>query len=184
MHIDSGGMGFYQVTNVQGTWDTLEKMQKIFCDVASLLVPILALFATVPGTPEVFVRQAEGGVTVLSWKLTCKNGIIEKYVVTYFDVDDTSDDERLTTPETEKRIEKLRAGKTYEFQVGQTVSPSYSRNQFQVQLLLQHNDRKENSLTVDLFNAYGPSSSSSSSSSSFTPSPLLCIITLSLSLNT
>ena len=183
MHIDSGGMGFYQVTNVQGTWDTLEKMQKIFCDVASLLVPILALFATVPGTPEVFVRQAEGGVTVLSWKLTCKNGIIEKYMVTYFDVDDTSDDERLTTPETEKRIEKLRAGKTYEFQVGQTVSPSYSRNQFQVQLLLQHNDRKENSLTVDLFNTYGPSSSSSSSSS-FTPSPLLCIITLSLCLNT
>lgn len=121
------------------TWDTLEKMQKmqqlarcffrsrcffffflsfLFCDVASLHVPILALFATVPGTPEVFVQQAEGGATVLSWKLTCKNGIIEKYMVTYFDVDDTSDDERLTTPETEKRIEKLRAGKTYEFQVG------------------------------------------------------------------
>lgn len=54
---------------------------------------------------------------MLSWKLTCENGIIEKYLVTYFDVDDTSDDERLTTPETEKRIDKLRAGKTYEFQV-------------------------------------------------------------------
>ena len=65
-----------------------------------------------------FVQQAEGGAAVLSWKLTCKNGIIEKYMVKYFDVDDTSDDERLTTPETEKRIEKLRAGKTYEFQVG------------------------------------------------------------------
>lgn len=90
----------------------------LFCDVASLHVSILALFATVPGTPEVFVQQAEGGATVLSWKLTCKNGIIEKYMVTYFDVDDTSEDERLTTPETEKRIEKLRAGKTYEFQVG------------------------------------------------------------------
>ena len=88
-----------------------------FCDVASLHVSILALFATVPGIPEVFIQQAEGGVTVLSWKLTCKNGIIEKYLVTYFDVDDTSDDERLTTPETEKRIEKLRAGKTYQFQV-------------------------------------------------------------------
>ena len=37
-------------------------------------------------------------------------------------------------------------------------------------------------LTVDLFNAYGPSSSSSSSSS-FTPSPLLCIITITLSLS-
>ena len=30
--------------------------------------------------------------------------------------------------------------------VSQTVSPSFSGNQFQVLLLLQHNDRKENSL--------------------------------------
>ena len=63
------------------------------------------------------VQQAEDGATVLSWKLKCKNGIIEKYKVTYFDVDDTSDDESLTTPETEQRIQKLSAGKTYEFQV-------------------------------------------------------------------
>lgn len=90
----------------------------LFGDVASLHVSILALFATVPGIPEVSVQQAEGGATVVSWKLTCKNGIIEKYMVTYFDVDDTSDDEHLTTLKTEKRIEKLRAGKTYEFQVG------------------------------------------------------------------
>ena len=64
------------------------------------------------------VQQAEGGATVVSWKLTCKNGIIEKYMVTYFDVDDTSDDEHLTTLKTKKRIKKLRAGKTYEFRVG------------------------------------------------------------------
>ena len=89
----------------------------LFGDVASLHVSILPLFATVPGIPEVSVQQVEGGATVLSWELKCKNGIIEKYMVTYFDVDDTSDDERLTTAETEKRIEKLRAGKTYEFQV-------------------------------------------------------------------
>ena len=38
-------------------------------------------------------------------------------MVTYFDVDDTSDDESLTTPETEQRIQKLSAGKTYQFQV-------------------------------------------------------------------
>lgn len=63
------------------------------------------------------VQQTEDSVTVLSWKLTCKNGIIEKYMVTYFDVSDTSDDNSLTTPHTEQRIQKLSAGKTYEFQV-------------------------------------------------------------------
>ena len=68
------------------------------------------------------VHQAEDGATVLSWKLKCKNGIIEKYMVTYFDVDDTSDDESLATPETEQRIQKLSAGKTYEFQVSCFIS--------------------------------------------------------------
>ena len=63
------------------------------------------------------VKQAEDGTTVLSWKLKCKNGIIEKYIVRYFDVHDTSDDQSLTTPETQQRIQKLSAGKTYEFQV-------------------------------------------------------------------
>ena len=72
---------------------------------------------TVPGRPEVSVRQAEDGAIVLSWKLKCKNGIIEKYMVTYFDVDDTSDHERSTTSETEQRIQKLSAGKTYQFRV-------------------------------------------------------------------
>ena len=108
----------------------MEKIQKMspcffkprffffFCrDVACLQLSILAFFATVPGIPEVSVQQAEDGATVLSWKLKCKNGIIEKYMVTYFDVDDTSDHESLTTPETEQRIQKLSAGKTYEFQV-------------------------------------------------------------------
>ena len=87
------------------------------CGVACLQLSILAFFATVPGRPEVFVQQAEDGATVLSWKLKCKNGIIEKYMVAYFDMDDTSDDESLTTPETEQRIQKLSAGKTYQFQV-------------------------------------------------------------------
>ena len=88
-----------------------------FCGVAFLQLSILAFFATVPGIPEVSVQQAEDGAIVLSWKLKCKNGIIKKYMVTYFDVDDTSDDESLTTPETEQRIQKLSAGKTYQFQV-------------------------------------------------------------------
>ena len=78
---------------------------------------IFVLFSTVPGIPEVSVQQAEDSVTVLSWKLKCKNGIIEKYMVTYFDVPDTSDDNSLTTLHTEQRIQKLSAGKTYEFQV-------------------------------------------------------------------
>ena len=43
-------------------------------------------------------------------------------MVRYFDVDDTSDNESLTTPETEQRIQKLSAGKTYEFQVSSFLS--------------------------------------------------------------
>ena len=110
------------------TWGTLGKMRKMqqpfrFSLISKLyvFVPlhvcIIALDMTVPGKPQVFVQQAEDGATVLSWKLKCKNGIIQKYMVTYFDMDDTSDDESLSTPETEQRIPKLSAGKTYEFQV-------------------------------------------------------------------
>ena len=126
MHIESEGMGSYDVTNVGLTWKRYKRcliaslslvFSSFFCGVACLQLSILAFFATVPGIPEVSVQQAEDGAIVLSWKLKCKNGIIKKYMVTYFDVDDTSDDESLTTPETEQRIQKLSAGKTYEFQV-------------------------------------------------------------------
>lgn len=110
------------------TWGTLEKMRKMQQPFRFSLTPylyvfvllhvcIMALVTTAPGKPQVFVQQAEDGAIVLSWKLKCKNGIIEKYMVTYFDMDDTSDDESLSTPETEQRIPKLIAGKTYEFQV-------------------------------------------------------------------
>ena len=90
---------------------------------------------TVPGRPEVSVQQGEDGAIVLSWKLKCKNGIIEKYMVTYFDVDDTSDEESLTTPETEQRIQKLSAGKTYEFQVSCFLSNHRARTEPEADLL-------------------------------------------------
>ena len=80
-----------------------------------------ALVTTVPGAPEVFVQQAEVSVTVLSWQLKCKNGIIKKYTVTYFIVDDNSDKEILTTTKTELWIEKLVPEKTYEFQVSHVI---------------------------------------------------------------
>ena len=80
-----------------------------------------ALVSTVPGAPEVFVRQVGVSVIVLSWKLKCKNGIIKKYTVTYFIVDDNSDKEILTTTKTELWIEKLVPGKTYEFQVSHVI---------------------------------------------------------------
>ena len=110
------------------TWGTLEKMRKMQQPFRFSLTPylyvfvllhvcIIALVTTAPGKPQVFVQQAEDGAIVLSWKLKCKNGIIEKYMMTYFDMDDTSDDESLSTSETEQRIPKLIAGKTYEFQV-------------------------------------------------------------------
>lgn len=110
------------------TWGTLEKMRKMQQPFRFSLTPylyvfvllhvcIIALITTAPGIPQVFVQQAEDGATVLSWRLKCKNGIIEKYMVTYFDMDDTSDDASLSTPETKQRIPKLSAGKTYEFQV-------------------------------------------------------------------
>ena len=86
-----------------------------------LKLPKFALVTTVPGAPEVFVQQAGVSVTVLSWQLKCKNGIIKKYTVTYFIVDDNSDKEILTTTKTELRIEELVQGKTYEFQVRNVV---------------------------------------------------------------
>ena len=86
-----------------------------------LKLPKFALVTTVPGEPEVFVQQAGVSVTVLSWQLKCKNGIIKNYTVTYFIVDDNSDKEVLTTTKTELRIEKLVQGKTYEFQVRNVV---------------------------------------------------------------
>ena len=79
------------------------------------------LVTTVPGAPEVFVQQAGVSVTVLSWQLKCKNGIIKKYTVTYFIVDDNSDKEILTTTKTELWIEKLVPEKTYEFQVSHVI---------------------------------------------------------------
>ena len=86
-----------------------------------LKLPKFALVTTVPGAPEVFVQQAGVSVTVLSWQLKCKNGIIKKYTVKFFIVDDNSDIEVLTTTKTELRIEKLVPGETYEFQVGNVV---------------------------------------------------------------
>ena len=83
----------------------------------NVIVSVFALITTVPGAPEVFVQQAGGSVVMLSWDLKRKNGIITKYTVAYFNVDDNSNKEILTTAETELRIEKLVPGKTYEFQV-------------------------------------------------------------------
>ena len=86
-----------------------------------LKLPKFALVTTVPDAPQVFVQQAAVSVTVLSWQLKCKNGIIKKYTVTYFIVDDNSDKEILTTTKTELWIEKLVPGKTYEFQVSHVI---------------------------------------------------------------
>ena len=77
------------------------------------------LCIVVPGTPEVFVQQAEDAVIELSWQLKCKNGIIKKYHVTYHREDDYSVKETLATnsKETKVRIEKLAPGETFAFQV-------------------------------------------------------------------
>lgn len=124
MYIDFDGMGTHDVINVGHTRNNAKDAATVrFSPIPYLFVFVLlhvciiAFVTTAPGIPQVFVQQAEDGATVLSWRLKCKNGIIEKYLVTYFDMDDTSDDESLSTPETEQRIQKLIAGKTYEFQV-------------------------------------------------------------------
>ena len=67
------------------------------------------------------VQQAGVTVTVLSWALKCKNGLIEKFIMAYFIVDDISDEEIVTTTKTNVRIEKLVPGKTYEFRVSYVV---------------------------------------------------------------
>ncbi|XP_068753365.1 ephrin type-A receptor 3-like isoform X3 [Montipora capricornis] len=83
-----------------------------------LAVVTLRTEGSVPGTPEdVTVYLAEDDSINLSWTLKCKNGIIQKYVVQYFSVDDSSDIKTLTTKENEARIKNLVAGKTFEFQV-------------------------------------------------------------------
>ena len=73
--------------------------------------------AIVPGKPEVFIEQT--GVTVyVSWTLKHKNGFVKNYHVTYIRKDDSSDSKSLATNKTKQHFEDLKAGKTYEFQVG------------------------------------------------------------------
>lgn len=74
-------------------------------------------YTVVPGKPDVSVEQIEATVSV-SWILKLKNGIIKNYHVTYTRDDDTSDRRNLTTRETNQTFDDLKAGKTYEFQVG------------------------------------------------------------------
>ena len=67
------------------------------------------------------VQQAGVSVILLSWELKCKNGLIEKFIMDYFIVDDNSDEQIVTTTKTELQIENLVPGKTYEFQVSYVV---------------------------------------------------------------
>lgn len=75
------------------------------------------LFNIVPGKPEVSVEQTKATVLV-SWKLEEKNGVIKSYHVKYVRKDDSSDTKTLTTKKMEQQFKDLKAGKTYEFQVG------------------------------------------------------------------
>ena len=68
------------------------------------------------------VQQAGVSVILLSWQLKCKNGLIEKFIMAYFIVDDNSGEQIVTTTKTKLQIEKLVPGKTYEFQVSYVVS--------------------------------------------------------------
>ena len=74
-------------------------------------------YLLVPGKPEVSVEQTQDAVLV-SWKLKQKNGIIQSYDVSYVRKDDCSDTQTLTTKKMEQQFNDLKAGKTYEFQVG------------------------------------------------------------------
>ena len=67
------------------------------------------------------VQQAGVSVILLSWVLKCKNGLIEKFLMAYFIVDDNSDEQIVTTTKTKLQIENLVPGKTYEFQVSYVV---------------------------------------------------------------
>jgi len=73
-------------------------------------------YFTVPGKPEVSVKQPKDTV-VVSWKLEQKNGIIKGFHVTYIRADDSSATKTLITKKTEHQFGDLKAGKTYEFQV-------------------------------------------------------------------
>ena len=75
-----------------------------------------AFCSIVPGRPEVSIQQEEVASVALSWKLKCKNGIIQEYHVSYFRVDDKSENKTMNTEETKVRIENLAPGKTFEFQ--------------------------------------------------------------------
>ena len=77
---------------------------------------------TVTGKPKVSVQQEGVKVFELSWKLKCKNDLIEKFIMAYFIVDDNSGEQVVTTTKTKLQIEKLVPGKTYEFQVSYVVS--------------------------------------------------------------
>ena len=74
-------------------------------------------YLLVPGKPEVSVEQTQDAVLV-SWKLKQKNGIIQSYHVSYVRKDDSSDTQTLTTKKMEQQFKDLKAGKTYQFQVG------------------------------------------------------------------
>ena len=67
------------------------------------------------------VQQAGVSVILLSWELKCINGLIEKFIMAYFIVDDNSDEQIVTTTKTKLQIENLVPGKTYEFQVSYVV---------------------------------------------------------------
>ena len=67
------------------------------------------------------VQQAGVSVILLSWELKCKNGLIEKFTMAYFIVDDNSGEQIVTTTKTKLQIDKLVPGKTYEFQVSYVV---------------------------------------------------------------
>ena len=67
------------------------------------------------------VQQAGVNVILFSWELKCKNGLIEKFTMSYFIVDDNSAEQIVTTTKTKLQIENLVLGKTYEFQVSYVV---------------------------------------------------------------
>ena len=77
----------------------------------------MGFYLLVPGKPEVSVEQTQDTVLV-SWELEQKNGIIQSYHVKYIKKDDSSDTKTVTTKKMEQQFKDLKAGKTYEFQVG------------------------------------------------------------------
>ncbi len=69
----------------------------------------------------------------MSWKLEEKNGIIKSYHVKYIRKDDSSDTKTLATKEIEQQFKDLKAGKTYEFQVGGEYTIWLARNGYILQ---------------------------------------------------